>query len=106
MDLKEYYGKIRETAEGLPGDFVVIVSLKTPDGGKEGVRTEVDRQQAARMIVDGRARAATTEEAAQFHTGQRDAIKKAQEDEQRKRVHVTIIPDEDLAALRKGSSKK
>ena len=40
------------------------LSLETPDGGKPGIRTEVSRENASRMIVDGRARLANKSEAA------------------------------------------
>ena len=54
MDLRAYYQKIREVTEKIEGDHVVIISLETPDGGRAGVRTEVQRGVAARMIVEGR----------------------------------------------------
>src|SRR5262245_25989488 len=66
MNLRSYYQKIRELAESLePGD-VWVESLATPDGGKPGVFTQVSRQLAAKLIVDGRARLATTEAAQEF----------------------------------------
>ena len=33
MDLKIYYKKIREAMEAIPGEFAVLVSRETPDGG-------------------------------------------------------------------------
>jgi hypothetical protein len=62
MDLKVYYKKIRETASTIPEEFAVVVSKESPDGGKAGVMSEVTRQQAARLVVEGRARLATKEE--------------------------------------------
>ncbi|MDX1980367.1 MAG: hypothetical protein SFV51_08865 [Bryobacteraceae bacterium] len=66
MDLRVYYRKIREVESGLPGEFVVLVSQETADGGKAGVMTEVPRYSAAKLIVENRARLATETEARAF----------------------------------------
>lgn len=66
MELRSYYRKRREVADSLEGEFVLVVSHETPDGGRAGVMTEVRREDAARLIVDGRARVATDEEREQF----------------------------------------
>lgn len=66
MDLRIYYRKIREVESGLPGEFVVLVSQETADGGKAGVMTEVPRYSAAKLIVENRARLATEAEARAF----------------------------------------
>ena len=66
MDLQIYYRKIREIEQGLSDPSVVVVSQDTPDGGREGVRTEVPRRTAAKMMVEGSARLATNEEAIDF----------------------------------------
>jgi hypothetical protein len=73
MDLQVYYKKIRAMEESLRDPSVVLISLDTPDGGREGVRTEVPRRIAARMMVEGSARLATTEEAREFHAGNVEA---------------------------------
>ncbi len=66
MNLRSYYQKIRETVDGLePGD-VWVESLATADGGRAGVYTQVPRQLAAKLIVDGKARRADAEAAAEF----------------------------------------
>lgn len=70
MDLKAYYAKIRSIEASLDGEQVVVVSCRTPDGGIEGRRVEVDRRVAARMIADGRARLASAEEAREFHVAE------------------------------------
>jgi hypothetical protein len=48
MDLQIYYRKIRAMEDSLKDPSVVLVSLETPDGGREGVRTEVPRRIGAR----------------------------------------------------------
>lgn len=65
MDMREYFARIKKTALDL-GEFVLITSLETPDGGKAGVVQEVAREIAARLIVERKARPATEEEAASF----------------------------------------
>ena len=47
--------KFREAKATIPGEYCTIVSLATPDGGVAGVRTEVNRYVAARMIAKGEA---------------------------------------------------
>jgi len=42
------------------------VSRETPDGGRAGVKTQVPRALAARMIVEEKADLATPEEAEEF----------------------------------------
>jgi hypothetical protein len=58
MNLRSYYQKIRETAQGIEAGDVWVESLETRDGGKAGVFTEVSRQLAAKLIVDGKAKLA------------------------------------------------
>jgi hypothetical protein len=58
MNLRSYYQKIRETAEGIEVGDVWVESLETRDGGKAGVFTQVSRQLAAKLIVDGKAKLA------------------------------------------------
>jgi hypothetical protein len=53
MDLRIYYQKVRDTEAKIAEDFPVVVSRETPDGGKPGVRTQVPRRIAAKMIVEG-----------------------------------------------------
>lgn len=66
MDLRVYYQRIRAVQADLTEPCVVIVSKETPDGGKAGVKTDVPKALAARMIVEDRAVLASPEETAQF----------------------------------------
>jgi hypothetical protein len=66
MDLRVYYQKIRKLEAEIVEPFVVIVSRETSDGGKAGVKTDVPRFLAARLIVEDRAEMASPEEAALF----------------------------------------
>lgn len=62
MEVKGYFQRIRSVEESLPGDQVVVMSLATADGGREGRLLELSRSLAAKMIVDRKARLATEEE--------------------------------------------
>ena len=66
MDLRDYYRTIRRVMAGIKDESVVIVSRETPDGGRAGVRTDVPRELAARLIAEEKADLATAEEAAGF----------------------------------------
>ena len=66
MNLRNHYRKVRELQETLVEPFLVLRSHATPDGGREGVLTEVPRHLAAEMIADGRARLADEADAAKF----------------------------------------
>jgi molybdenum-dependent DNA-binding transcriptional regulator ModE len=92
MDLRSYYKKVREAEASLNGEHFVVVSLDTPEGGKAGVRTEVTRPIAARLIAETRARLATEEEAEAFHEAQRAAKATHEQEQAANRVQVMVIP--------------
>jgi hypothetical protein len=92
MDVRSYYKKVRDLEEALRGSEVVLVSLETPEGGKEGVRTEAPRSVAARMIAEGRARLATDAEATEFREGLRAARQKHEREEAARRVQIVVMP--------------
>jgi phage terminase Nu1 subunit (DNA packaging protein) len=92
MDLRSYYKKLREAEATLTGQHLVMVSLETSEGGKAGVRTEMPRAIAAKLIAEERARVATEEEAREFHEANREARETHEEAEAAKRVQVMVIP--------------
>lgn len=98
MDLKIYYGKIREVLETIKEDFTVVVSRETPDGGKPGVAMETTKATAARMVVDGRARLATPEEAEAHRERERALSAKAKEEAAPPRMQVALLSEADLEA--------
>jgi hypothetical protein len=81
MDLRVYYQKLRKIESEIEDEFPVVISRETSDGGKQGLKTQVSRSIAARLIADGKADLATAEEAAQFRTHLADEWKAAQEEE-------------------------
>lgn len=68
MDLKLYFQKAREIERSIDGDFAVVVSHETPDGGRPGHMTEVAKSVAGRLVADGKARLANPEEIREFYT--------------------------------------
>ena len=92
MDLRSYYKKVRDAEATLTGSEVVLVSLATSEGGKDGVRTEAPRGVAAKLIAEGRARVATAEEADDFRKGLRSARERYEQDEAARRVQIVMMP--------------
>ncbi len=78
MDLRAYYEKIRAIEALIDAVFAVVVSKATPDGGRAGVKTELPRAAAARLIADGKAELANPEDAAQFRSEAEAKWKEAQ----------------------------
>src|SRR5580698_11491280 len=103
MDLRSYYKKVRDAEVTLTGEHFVMVSLETSEGGKEGVRTEVPRSIAAKLIAEVRARVATEEETLAFQQANREAREAHEQDEAAKRVQVMVIPSHELKKQRERS---
>lgn len=100
MDLRAFYRKLREVEATIGEEYPVVVSRETPDGGRAGVRSEVRREVAARLIVEGRARLATAEEAAQFREQAAEAKRRAEQQAAASRVQLTIVSESELRALK------
>jgi hypothetical protein len=96
MDLRTWYKKVRDAEASLTGEHFVMVSLATSEGGKEGVRTEVPRSIAARLIAETRARVASEEEALEFREASLLALEQYKQEEAAKRVQVMVIPTHKL----------
>jgi hypothetical protein len=100
VDLRVFYQKIRKLETELDGDFMVVVSQETGDGGRPGQMVEVARPLAARMIVEGRARLATPEE----RKARQSALERAAEAAKRRdlveKARVRLLSDADIDALR------
>jgi len=103
MDLQIYYRKIQEIEQSLSDPSVVVVSLDTPDGGREGVRTEVPRRTAAKMIVEGCARLATADEAIDFQERKMEAKIRADQVTAASRMQFTVISPGELRKLKSGT---
>lgn len=98
--MKVYYEKLRKIEAEMANCDVVVVSLETPDGGKPGVKGEVAKEVAAKLIVESRARVATEEEAANFRAEAVEAKRLADQAAAANRVQLTVLSEADLRVLR------
>jgi hypothetical protein len=93
MNLQSYYRKIREAEAVIDEAVVLTVSLATDDGGMPGIRSEVTRALAAKLIVENRVRLATPEETAEHKAEQRERRRQVAEQEASNRLQVAILSD-------------
>jgi hypothetical protein len=100
VNLRDYYQQLRQMADSIAEDHVVVISNATPDGGKAGVSTEVSRATAAKLVVESKAKLATAEEGEAYRAGLREAKLKADQDAAAARLQVTVISDSELRGLR------
>ncbi|HTT18509.1 MAG TPA: hypothetical protein VMG82_06170 [Candidatus Sulfotelmatobacter sp.] len=105
MNLKSYYQTLRELQQSLTEPYVVLVSCATPDGGKEGLLTEVPKEIAAKMIVDGRARLASEDAVREFQEKKAEAKKTADTEAAANRMQMTLVPTADLLKARRPSKE-
>ncbi len=100
MDVRQYYRKLREIESGITEQYVLVSSLETSDGGKPGIISEVSREQAARLIVEGRVTLASDGERKAYISKQaadKRAIEKA---DAARRLQVTIVSAADESDTR------
>jgi hypothetical protein len=103
MDLRVFFQKLRKIEQEIADPHVVVVSHETPDGGRAGRLAEVSRSNAARLILEGHAQLATAEESAEFRAAARKALEEAQQKLLADKVHINVISDADLRALKSAS---
>ncbi len=106
MDLKLYYQKVRDTEAEIAEAFPVVVSKETQDGGKDGRCAEVTRAIAAKMIVEGSARLATTDEAKAYRDTQTEAKRIADQEAEAAKVQFTVVSTSEMAKLTGGKKDK
>ncbi|MDP2999041.1 MAG: hypothetical protein Q8N47_16250 [Bryobacterales bacterium] len=100
MDLKAYYEKLRRVEAEMTNRDVVVVSLETPDGGKPGVKIEVPREIAAKLIVESRARLASGKEAAALQAETVETKRQADQAAEASRMKLTVLSDADMKTLK------
>lgn len=98
MDVRQYYKKIREVKAEIEDSFVFVTSLETSDGGRAGVVSEVTRDLAARLIVEGCAARSTAKEIEAFKKKQQEVRKAAERSEFSKSIHLAVIREPDQTA--------
>ncbi|HMF74209.1 MAG TPA: hypothetical protein VK604_00965 [Bryobacteraceae bacterium] len=93
MDLRQYFKKIRDTEMALTELFPLVVSLETSDGGKSGMVSEVTRELAAKMFVEGRALLADEQQRQLYFERQAVTKRAAEKADLARRLQVAIITD-------------
>lgn len=96
MDLKHYYRKLRDAEQSFSEEYPIITSLETSDGGKAGRVMEVSRAIAAKMIVDGRAVLANSEQREAYAAAMETARIAAQKADLARRLQLAIVTGDDL----------
>lgn len=91
MNLRDYFGKIRDFAASAGPEDLIVCSLETADGGRAGVFTEVSPRLAGQLIEDKRARLATEEETKVYRAKQAEAIRKVEEERAAQRIQVQLL---------------
>ena len=100
MDLKVYYQKIKDVEAKIADEFPIVVSQESGDGGKAGVQTEVPRQIAAKLIVEGAAKLATPDEVAKFRAAVTEAKQVADKVSEAAKLQLTILSSSELEGLK------
>jgi len=100
MDLRVYYQKIRDAEAKITEEFPIVVSIDSADGGKEGVKTEVTRQTAAKLLVEGIARLASPEQVAEFRAAVTEAKRMADRVAEAAKLRLTILSTTEMENLR------
>ena len=100
MDLRMFYQKLRKIEQEIVDAHVIVVSHETPDGGRPGHKTEVSREIAARLILEGRARLATPEETAEHRDATEAARREAEQRKMAEKVQVNVISEADIRAIK------
>ena len=100
MDLRQYFRKVRELEKSIPQEDVYVVSLETADGGRAGVISEVRRDVASRMVVEGRARLASEEESQKYRAELLQAQQAEKQREAQQRINVHVLSDLELRTLK------
>ena len=101
MNLKDYYREIAEVESAIDGAFALVISLPTPNGGRGGVTSEVNRATAAKMIVEKKARLMTQEEIFQLRTAKAEEQRQKDIASLQERVRMTRLAEDELRALKK-----
>jgi uncharacterized Fe-S cluster-containing radical SAM superfamily enzyme len=100
MDLRMFYQKLRKLEQEIVQPHVVVISQETSDGGKAGQKAEVSRVNAARLLLEGRARLASAEETTEYRKIIDQALQDAEQRAISEKVHVNVISDADLRAIK------
>lgn len=105
MDLRRYYQELRRKEAEIEGKDIYVVSLATADGGQAGVITQVPKSIGCRLIVEGRARLATREEAESYEQEQERKRAEFASEEFARRIQVQVVAEPKPARGGKGEDR-
>jgi hypothetical protein len=100
MDLRVYYQKLKKLEQEITEPHVVVVSQETPDGGKAGQRTEVSRRAGARLVIEGRARLASAEEAAEYRNVSELTRQTAEQRAMAQKIQINVVSEADFRTVK------
>ena len=100
MDLRLFYQKLRKIEQEIADPHVVVVSNETPDGGRAGQKSEVSRSGAAKLVVEGKARLATLEEANEYRNLIDQALQAAEQRNLAQKIQVNVVSEADFRAAK------
>jgi uncharacterized Fe-S cluster-containing radical SAM superfamily enzyme len=100
MDLRMFYQKLRKIEQEIADPHVVVVSHETPDGGKAGQMSEVSRNLAAKLVVEGKARLASVEEGNGFRKIIDQALQAAEQQNLAQKIQVNVVSEADFRAIK------
>jgi uncharacterized Fe-S cluster-containing radical SAM superfamily enzyme len=103
MDLRLFYQKLRKIEQEITDPHVLVVSNETPDGGRAGQKSEVPRGIAAKLIVEGRARLASAEEASEHRATVEQARQEAEQRAATQKIQVNVVSEADFRAIKSAS---
>jgi hypothetical protein len=101
MNLKDYYREIAAQEAAIEESFVLIISLQTPNGGRAGIPSEVNRATAAKLVVDKQARLATPEEVKKLRDEREEQQRQRDIAALQERVRMTRLAEDELRSLKK-----
>lgn len=99
MDLRGYYKRIRDLESTIEAKDIVVVSLATPDGGAEGIVTEVPKRVGCQLVVEGKARLATAGETEDFRKTNLTA-QQAAEHLSNRRLQIGLLSEFELKGIK------
>src|ERR1700687_4220379 len=100
MDLRMFYQKLRKIEQEIAEPHVVVVSNETPDGGRAGQKSEVSRNLAARLVVEGKARLASPEEGAEYRNLVDQARQNAEQQALAQKIQVNVVSEADFRMVK------
>lgn len=93
MNLQKYFEQLRTKEAEIGGKDVFITSLATPDGGKEGVITQVSKRAGSQLIVEGKARLSTEAEVEAHLKAQGELRAQIESQAFAHRIQVQVVSD-------------